>query len=175
MWEFSKSYEYIQHLSLIKKLGFNCNSCVGFNPFKERSNSCKSCMHSNLTSKTWPKTCYSNLSVFSIFIQVFKRSSWVSLKQKEGNYKEQRLLLSYITSGLSISTRNADISMINVDGELKSTGSVGDGVHSGISQNGADAVCRICWLSPTTDLHIQVEPGGVPLRVGWQADWSHVI
>ena len=65
--------------------------------------------------------------------------------------------------------------MINVDGELESTGSVGDGVHSGIPQDGADAVTGVCWLAPPTDLHVQVEPSGVPLRVGWQADWTHVI
>ena len=65
--------------------------------------------------------------------------------------------------------------MINVDGELEGTGGVGDGVHGGISQDGADAVAGVCWLAPPTDLHVQVEPSGVPLRVGWQADWTHVI
>ena len=62
--------------------------------------------------------------------------------------------------------------MVDVDGELKSTLSVGDGVDGGVPQHGGDAVSGVRGLAPAADLHVQVVPGGVPLRVGRQADGS---
>jgi len=62
--------------------------------------------------------------------------------------------------------------VVDVDGELQGALGVGDGVHGGIPQHWRDAVSRVGGFAPATDLHVQVEPGGVPLRVGWQTDWT---
>ena len=60
--------------------------------------------------------------------------------------------------------------MVDVDGELQGTLSVGDGVHGGVPQHRGDAVSGVGGLPPAADLHIQVVPSGVPLRVGGKAD-----
>ena len=53
--------------------------------------------------------------------------------------------------------------MVDVDGELEGALGVGDGVHGGVSQHRRDAVSGVGGFAPATDLHVQVEPGGVPL------------
>ena len=41
---------------------------------------------------------------------------------------------------------DADVVFVDVEGELDGTGQVGDGVHGGVPQDGADAVGLVSWL-----------------------------
>ena len=77
------------------------------------------------------------------------------------------------------------VPVVDVDGEGEGAHGVGDGVHGRVPQHRRDPVSVVSGLAPARDLHetcnicnmyyivlyctvylhVQVEPGGVPLRV----------
>ena len=83
--------------------------------------------------------------------------------------------LPHVACGGAVLAGDADVPVIHVDGELQCTGGVGDRVHGGVPQHGRDSVRGVAGLAPARDLHVQVVPGAVPLRVRGQADGPDVV
>ena len=53
---------------------------------------------------------------------------------------------SYIAGRDSVLAGDADVVLVDVEGELQGAGQVGDGVHRGVSQHLTDTVRLVSWL-----------------------------
>merc|ERR1711997_1328162 len=134
------------------------DASICLDPLEEGLHPGEGSVHTNLTAQTGAKTGDSNLSVFPILVQILQRSTRVSIAGRN-----------------PVLARDADVVLVDVQGELQGAGQVGDGVHSGVPQHLTNAVRLVSWLPPATDLHVQVVPGAVPLGVGGQADGSDPV
>ena len=131
---------------------------VGFDPLEEGLDPGKGGVHPDLAAQAGAEAGDPDLPVLAVLVEILQRSARVS-----------------VAGGDSVLAGDADVVLVDVEGELQGTGQVGDGVHGGVPQDGADAVGLVGGFAPAADLHVQVVPGGVPLGVGREADGSDPV
>ena len=124
-------------------------------------------MHPDLTAERGAEAGDPDLPVFAVLVEKFQGAPWVSLQisscqsltlihsnsgkalylhLNDTNSLSGQSISSYIAGWDSILAGDADVVLVDVEGELQGAGQVGDGVHSGVPQHRTDAVSLVSWL-----------------------------
>merc|ERR1711997_613892 len=134
------------------------NASVSLDPLEERLHPGEGRVHPDLAAEAGAEAGDADLSVLAVLVEILQGATGVTIAGRD-----------------SVLAGDTDVVLVDVEGELQGAGQVGDGVHSGVPQHRTDAVRLVSGLPPATDLHVQVVPGAVPLRVGGQADGSDPV
>merc|ERR1719410_1501491 len=136
----------------------NGNTSVCLNPLQKGGDPCEGSVHPDLTAQGGAEAGDSNLPVLAVLVEILQGTARVA-----------------VACGGAVLAGDADVPVVHVDGELEGAGGVGDRVHGGVPQHGRDPIRGVTGLAPARDLHVQVIPGAVPLRVRRKADGPNVV